>query len=200
MAYARSLGILCFILTLLFAISAEGFLISSRVWLADWSTTNITSTGQQDMYLSIYGVLGIGQAVGTLLYQIVMAYAAMKAARNLHQKLLVNIMHSPMTFFETTPLGRIVNRFSKDINVIDDSIPRTIIMFLRACFTVVGTLFVISYSTPLFLTCIIPLGVLYVCFQVSFKSLRYAIIVNSSCKPWKSLKTLAFFSESPAVF
>ena len=167
-AYARSLGVLCSVLILLFAIASECFLVSSRVWLADWSTTNATSTDQRDKYMGVYGALGLGQALGILSYQLILAYAAMKAARNLHLNLLVNIMHSPVTFFETTPLGRIVNRFSKDIHVIDDTIPRTIVWFLKACFTVVGTITVISYSTPLFLTCVVPLGVLYVGFQVSF--------------------------------
>lgn len=44
---------------------------------------------------------------------ITMAYGMVFASRKLHEGILRNIMHLPMSFFDTTPLGRIVNRFGK---------------------------------------------------------------------------------------
>lgn len=41
------------------------------------------------------------------------AQGAMRASRVMHQQLLSNILHVPMSFFDTTPTGRIVNRFAK---------------------------------------------------------------------------------------
>ena len=93
----------------------------------------------------------------------------MKAARTLHHGLLINVMHLPMQFFESTPLGRVINRFSKDVDSVDDKIPRSLTMFLRTFLATLGTIFVISYSTPLFLTCVLPLGALYVFIQVGLK-------------------------------
>lgn len=55
-----------------------------------------------------------------------MAKGTVHSARILHTSLLDRIMRSPMYFFDTTPLGRIVNRFSKDIDTIDSTIPHTI--------------------------------------------------------------------------
>ena len=55
-----------------------------------------------------------------------LAKGTLDAAVTLHRKLLYQILRSPMVFFDTTPLGRIVNRFSKDIDVVDATIPGTI--------------------------------------------------------------------------
>ena len=166
MAYACSLGILCSFLILLCGLGAESSITVSRIWLAKWSSTNVTTSQQRDIFLGVYGALGFGEALFVSVMSLILAYSAMKAARNLHQGLLVNIMHLPMQFFETTPLGRIVNRFSRDVNSVDARIPRSLAMFLRALLATLGNIVVISYSTPLFLTCVLPLGALYVFIQV----------------------------------
>ena len=167
MTYACSLGIFCSVLTLLCGLGAESSLIASRIWLAKWSSTNVTTSQQRDTFLGVYGALGAGQLLIISAMNIILAYSSMRAARNLHYGLLINIMHLPMQFFESTPLGRIVNRFSKDVNSVDDKIPPILGRFIRTFLSTVGTIVVISYSTPLFLTCVLPLGILYVFIQVS---------------------------------
>ena len=52
-----------------------------------------------------------------------MALGCLRAAKFLHEHMLRNILRSPMSFFDTTPLGRIVNRFSKDVDVADSTFP-----------------------------------------------------------------------------
>ncbi|XP_022801988.1 multidrug resistance-associated protein 1-like isoform X2 [Stylophora pistillata] len=167
-AYAGSLGIICSFLILLSGFAGESAIIMSRIWLAEWSSTNVTTSQQRDIFLGVYGALGFGQVLLVSAMSLVLKYSAMKATRNLHHGLLVNIMHLPMQFFETTPLGRIVNRLSRDINSVDDKIPKSLGMFLRTFLTTVGTIVIISYSTPLFLTCVLPLGALYVFIQRAF--------------------------------
>ncbi|KAJ7390662.1 Multidrug resistance-associated protein 1 [Desmophyllum pertusum] len=161
MAYACSLGIICSLLILFCGLGAESLIIVSCIWLAKWSSTNVTTSQQRDTFLGLYGVLGLGQVLLISAMSLILAYSSMKAARNLHQGLLVNIMHLPMQFFETTHIGRIVNRFSRDVNSVDDKIPRSLSMFIRTFLSTLGTIFVISYSTPLFLTCVFASGVFF---------------------------------------
>jgi len=77
-----------------------------------------------------------------------------------------------------------MNRFSKDVNSVDERIPCSLVMFLRTFLASLGTVFVISYSTPLFLTCVLPLGALYVFIQrlyiSSSRQLRRIESVNRS--------------------
>ena len=65
-----------------------------------------------------------------------MSLGSIRAARFLHSKMLTHILRSPMSFFDTTPLGRIVNRFSKDIDSIDYAFPATLRTFMNCVFEV----------------------------------------------------------------
>ena len=95
-----------------------------------------------------------------------LALGAIMASRLIHKRLLVNILRLPMLFFDTTPSGRILNRFSKDIYTIDEIIPRSTSLFLETFFAVLSTIFVISFATPLFMVVILPLTIFYLLIQV----------------------------------
>jgi len=81
--------------------------------------------------------------------------------------MLANIMRSPMMFFDTTPIGRILNRFSRDMETVDGLLPFTIRSFLSTFFNVVATIVIISYSTPIFLFVVVPVLIIYYLIQVS---------------------------------
>lgn len=91
----------------------------------------------------------------------VAAVSQVRAAAKLHEYMLHNILRSPMSFFDTTPIGRILNRFSRDIETVDNLLPQLIRSWLNTFFSVVSTIAVISYSTPVFLSVIIPLVIIY---------------------------------------
>lgn len=102
-----------------------------------------------------------------------LAMGGINAARTLHTALLENKLRTPQSFYDTTPTGRIINRFSKDIYVIDEVIPPTILMFLGTFFTSLSTMIVIIASTPLFAVVIVPLAILYFFVQVTRKISHY---------------------------
>lgn len=102
----------------------------------------------------------------------------LRAARDLHNKLLKNTMRLPMSFFDTTPLGRILNRFSKDVDVIDNVLPMSMRFWIMMFFNVLSVLVVISYSTPLFLSVIVPIGIMYYFIQVSSPAFPREMVSN----------------------
>lgn len=67
---------------------------------------------------------------------IAMAVGCVYAARNLHNNLLHQTMRLPMAFFDTTPLGRIVNRFSRDVDVVDNILPQIMRLWIMMMFNV----------------------------------------------------------------
>ncbi len=95
------------------------------------------------------------------------ALGTISASRNLHNRLLDKILHAPMSFFDTTPLGRIMNRFSRDLDVIDSNIPMYLRGWLFSIAPLVMTIVIVTYSSPIFLALLIPLGIIYYLIQAS---------------------------------
>ena len=105
--------------------------------------------------------------VSVLLASIIFATGRIRASRNLHLDMLSNIMRSPLHFFDSTPMGRITSRFSKDIDMIDTIIPWTLSAWLQTTLISLSTITVISINTPLFIVVLLPLAVFYFIMQVS---------------------------------
>lgn len=66
-----------------------------------------------------------------------------------------------MTFFDTTPMGRVLNRFSSDVYSVDDSLPFIMNILLASLFNLLGLLVVISYGLPWVLVLLLPLALFY---------------------------------------
>jgi len=142
----------------------------TNLWLAEWSEdvlTNDTLTNQDQskFRVSVYGYFGIGQAVFALCVAFSVAQGCYVASRVMHNRLLDSIMHAPMAFFDTTPLGRILNRFSKDLDVVDANMPIFIRQWLFSIGPVCTTLILISYTSPLFLIILVFVMVLFIILQ-----------------------------------
>jgi len=71
-----------------------------------------------------------------------------------------------MAFFDTTPLGRIINRFSKDVDIVDTSIPSFTQNLMATFAPLVSTIIIITYTTPIFVAVIVPLMIFFVLVQV----------------------------------
>lgn len=76
-----------------------------------------------------------------------MRFGCLAAAINLHKSLLNGISHAPLAYFDQTPSGRILSRFSKDVDVLDVILPETIKWFLY-CSSEVITHFLIQLNFP----------------------------------------------------
>ncbi|KAJ8412882.1 hypothetical protein AAFF_G00104640 [Aldrovandia affinis] len=101
------------------------------------------------------------------------------------------ILSSPMSFFDTTPIGRMVNRFSKDQDEVDSALPFNMENFLQFCLLVTFTIAIISWVFPELLVAVLVLGIvfgaiLYV-FQRSIREMKR--MENISRSPWISLTT-----------
>lgn len=99
-----------------------------------------------------------------------------RASKNLHDSLLFSILRCNMQFFESTPIGRILNRFSKDIESCERQIPDKFKMFFRSFLTVLSVIIVISITMPLFLIMFLPIFGLYLFIQVF---ILYFYIINN---------------------
>ena len=160
--YFKAVGIASVSTIFLLSIATQALTIGTNVWLSAWSDDpRASETAVRNMYLSVYGVLGTISAMTIGLSTVITAVGGLKAANEFHNNMLSNVLRAPTSFFDTTPKGRIVNRFAKDIDYVDRSIPLTFNAMLRLGFGVVGIIAVISYTSPIFLAVFAPLTVLY---------------------------------------
>nr|XP_045598586.1 ATP-binding cassette sub-family C member 3-like isoform X1 [Procambarus clarkii] len=166
--YAVAMGLLPAVLPTLLLAVAQGCQASSNVWLSYWSETaansSSNSTGEDFSrveFLAGYGALGFGQSLFYYMASVLLWIGCMKAGKDIHQKLLNSVLHLPMSFFDTNPSGRIMNRLSKDIDVLDSVLPILITHTLVVLSQVIATLIVIVASTPIIVVVIIPIMGLY---------------------------------------
>ncbi|KAM8860010.1 ATP-binding cassette sub-family C member 2 isoform 1-T2 [Spinachia spinachia] len=141
--------------------------IGQNLWLSDWTNDAVDyynrtyPNWKRDTRVGVFGVLGVAQGLFVFIGTLLLANASVDASRTLHSRLLNNILRVPMVFFDTTPIGRVVNRFAKDIFTVDEAIPQSFRSWLLCLLGVLGTLFVICLATPFFTLVIIPLTLLY---------------------------------------
>ncbi|XP_032311193.1 multidrug resistance-associated protein 1 isoform X3 [Drosophila ananassae] len=161
--YIKSVGIFLSVATLVLNFVFQAFQIGSNLWLTKWANDQRVEndTSLRDMYLGVYGAFGFGQGLTSFFSDLAPALGTLHAAYVLHSMLLDNVLKSPMTMFDTTPVGRILSRFSKDVESVDQKMPQVISDCLWCAYEVLATIVVISLSTPIFLAVIVPIAILY---------------------------------------
>lgn len=118
-AYVRASGSLWNApLVLLLLIASRGANISTNLWLSFWTSDKFhNSTG---VYIGIYASLGVVQAVILFAFSLALSVTATNASKTMFRQAMTRVLHAPISFFDTTPLGRIINRFSSDVDIMDN--------------------------------------------------------------------------------
>ncbi|XP_029015058.1 multidrug resistance-associated protein 1 [Betta splendens] len=186
-AYLKAIGVILSCISLLLFFTHHGLSLFSNYWLSLWTDDPVVNGTQpsRNMRLGVYGALGLSQGVAVFGFSLSMSIGGILASRYLHQSMLYDVLRSPMSFFERTPSGNLVNRFSKEIDTIDTVIPQIFKMFLGSMFNVLGACVVILIATPMVAVVIPFLGLLYFFVQRFY--------VASS----RQLKRLESVSRSP---
>ncbi len=185
--YFKSVGVKWMILMLMANVVFQSFSIGSNIWLTLWSTDPNAATDIQlrDTYLGVYAAFGLLITISGFLLDLAPRLGGLVAGIRLHLALLHGILRAPLSFFETTPTGRILSRFSADIDGIDNTLPQMLSGAVGLGFDILGTIVVISISTYLFFVVVIPIALLYYLIQ--------QIYIATS----RQLKRLTSVSRSP---
>ena len=111
--------------------------------------------------MAIYAALGVAQAIFSGLMGLATVYLGYNASKALHYDAIAGVLRAPMSFFDTTPLGRIMNRFSKDIDSIDNTLNDSLRMALSTFAAVLGSIILIAIIQPYFIVVVFFVIILY---------------------------------------
>uniref|UniRef100_A0A8D0D9C1 ATP binding cassette subfamily C member 12 n=1 Tax=Sander lucioperca TaxID=283035 RepID=A0A8D0D9C1_SANLU len=203
--YCKAAGgyIVCF-LTILNIFLMIGSTAFSNWWLSFWlgqgnGSSNGTTSNQGDIsanpdlhfYQLIYGVMGVVMVILAVIKCFFFTWVTLKASCKLHDTMFTKIFSSPMSFFDTTPTGRILNRFSKDQEEVDIALPQNMDPFFQFCLLVTFTIIMISAVFPAMLVAVVVMGALFTLilfiFQRSIRQMKK--MENISRSPCISLTT-----------
>eukprot|EP00026_Physarum_polycephalum_P004519 Phypoly_transcript_04540.p1 GENE.Phypoly_transcript_04540~~Phypoly_transcript_04540.p1 ORF type:complete len:716 (+),score=89.46 Phypoly_transcript_04540:233-2149(+) len=189
--YIWASGTSLFVIILLLLVFESAVKIATDMWLSFW--TNGKQNQEGPIFLAIYISIGAVSAAVILIRSLITVQASMKASHMVHKEMLKSILHSPLSFFDTTPVGRILNRFTKDLQNIDGVLPNSLVSGLPSCFNFLSVVVVICSVTPLFLVPALPLSYFFFSAQVNFLlSSRQVQRLEMSAKS----PIYAFFSET----
>ncbi|KAG0273311.1 hypothetical protein BGZ95_010872 [Linnemannia exigua] len=164
--YCEAMSWELFVAVLLVFVLWEAFQLSVPLWLEHWTSVMDTTSHSVAYYLIIYGFLVlIYITIDVWLTYISNVVACVRASVILHENVLTRVLRLPMAFFDVTPQGRILNRFSSDIGDIDEMVPESFITLLTCISNFIGTLMILSFATPAFVFILPLVGLVYLILQ-----------------------------------
>ncbi|KAJ5319183.1 hypothetical protein MYU51_013685 [Penicillium brevicompactum] len=166
--YAKDSNIMAVGFYLFAMLAAQTAQVVGNFWLKSWTEWNEAhgSNANVGKFIGVYLALGLGSSLLVIFQNLILwIFCSIEASRKLHERMAFAIFRSPMSFFETTPSGRILNRFSSDIYRVDEVLARTFNMLFANSARAIFTMVVIATSTPAFLIFVIPLSYVYLSYQ-----------------------------------
>ncbi|XP_022111266.1 multidrug resistance-associated protein 4-like [Acanthaster planci] len=111
------------------------------------------------------------------IFRLILCFSIMvKSSRNIHNRMFKAIIHSPILFFDTNPTGRILNRFTNDIGLMDDQLPPAFFDFLQLSLLILGTLVLTCIVNYYLLILLLPLVIIFAILK------WYALIATRAIK------------------
>ena len=158
--------------------------LASQWWLTFWSSDITYQRFSMGGYMGIFAALGVAAAIFSFIRVVVMMFVGLAASRRLHAGLLKSVISAPLVFFDTTPVGRLLARFTKDIETIDTALPSTFGMLWMCIFFIIGTVAAIIFAVPYFALIMVPIMIVYWHVMIYFRNVsrevkRYDAITRS---------------------
>ncbi|KAG1879712.1 ABC protein [Suillus subluteus] len=150
-------------LLLFFVLAMQGSLILNSYVLVWWENNKFERPNS--FYQTLYGCLGLAQAIFTFFLCVGMDIISFYASQNLHHRSVRRVFHAPMSFFDTTPMGRILSIFGKDIDSADNQLP---LVYMLS--SLVGSIAIVSILEPYFVIFVFFLALGYAYFAAFYRA------------------------------
>ncbi|EDM02529.1 rCG36889 [Rattus norvegicus] len=190
------------IFLVLLNLMGQVFYVLQDWWLSHWANRqgalndtknangNVTGTLDLSWYLGIYTGLTAVTVLFGIARSLLVFYVLVNASQTLHNRMFESILKAPVLFFDRNPIGRILNRFSKDIGHMDDLLPLTFLDFIQTLLLVVSVIAVAAAVIPWILIPLVPLSIIFVVLRRYFLETSRDVKRLESTSQWL-LRSLA---------
>ncbi|KAK8149486.1 hypothetical protein G3M48_006795 [Beauveria asiatica] len=173
-----NLPFLAFVLIL-----SQGANIVTSLWLSWWTSDKFGYT--DGVYIGVYAALGVSQAFFMFAFAVLLTVMGTNASKRMLRDAVTRVLRAPMSFFDTTPLGRITNRFSRDVDVMDNNLTDAIRMFFFTLANVTAVFILTIAYYYYFAAALVPLYILYMVAGTYYRSSarevkRYESVLRST--------------------
>ncbi|KAF9172822.1 hypothetical protein BGX21_006151 [Mortierella sp. AD011] len=185
--YARAFSLKASLGMILICMVTQLCTIGFSLWMKYWiSKTKEDLEESLVLFLGVYSAMVLVYVVFFILFvHLALAVGRIRASEKLHRLLISTVIRLPMSFFDTTPLGRILNRFSSDMYSVDEHLGWKTMDMTYITISVTSTLVVIAATTPAFV------------FMIPIIALVFYFIANWFLWATRSLKRINSVSLSP---
>ena len=157
-------------LVLSMALLERGLQVGQNAWLAVWSdATQVDgSWAYVRYYLAVYALLGVSSLGLQGVKAVFLIQGSINSSRTLHANILEKLFRLPMSFFESQPTGRLLNRFTNDTEKVDTAISSSLNSALACVVSAACSVAVVVAVTPTVVVALAPVGYLYYRVQALF--------------------------------
>lgn len=150
----------------------------SNFWLSYWANNFGTSEHSNEYFFTVYAILALTFSVFCFLRAALLFFQSIKCSRVLHKDMISRVIRAPINlFFDRIPIGRILNRYSKDLTIIDNYIASTFGSLMMSFFCFFADLFICLVAGTIWaLPVIVLFGALGVYYQIRYMNVRREII------------------------
>ncbi|KAI8903008.1 P-loop containing nucleoside triphosphate hydrolase protein [Globomyces pollinis-pini] len=180
------------ILLVFMLILGQVIAVAADIWLSRWSSA--TDINQRDsIWFTVLVVLSLSTLLAAVLRGLFFFTVCINSSSSSFREMLYSVVRSPISFFQSVPHGRLMNRFAKDINLMDEMLPQTLFDFLQVAFMVAAS-FVLSFVYLPFLIAIVPFVI------IAFVFLRRKFLQTSrQVKRMESVTRSPIYSSIPST-
>lgn len=191
--YAKAGGVVAFVSIFVIQAIGRASELMANFWLSFWATASTQADiagepltpDETTWYLGIYAAFGLGGVICLTFRAVIMAVHRLKASRKLHDELTESILRAPVSFFDVTPIGRVLNRFAADMDKIDLELTNSLGQAVSTIFSFLGAVGAIAAATKgTLLVAFVPIGyanyVIQKWFRKSFTEIQRASNVANS--------------------
>ena len=171
---------------------SQALAMVTEYWLKWWATAQFGAQSDS-MYVLTLGLLSFGCVVIGFLRAVFWFRFSLAAASNMHESCLWAVVHTPLLFFISNPTGRILNRFAKDQNQVDEQLPVTVFTVLDIGLLVVSSVVLICVTFWYMIFLLPPMVYVFVVLQ------RRYLRTSREIKRWEAVSRSPIYSDFSAT-